>query len=204
MNQAFRVAVVVVAFVGIFLAGAITGGVVTAHFVLQRQMRLEQARDRLIQTVATLRVQLQKQQASPPQGPRPIIRRLPSPGQFGPQLMQRFVNQIQPTPEERQRIQPLVDQTAETLRRLRRDTVYRTEVALEHLEDQIAAVLNPDQRNRFDEMVQRWRDAFQRFNYLQQQRQAEQRLLEQRRWREQHAWHGPPSAGPMAPAPAGH
>ncbi len=83
--------------------------------------------------------------------------------------MQRFINQIQPTPEQREKIRPLVDQAAEDLRRLRLDTAHSTEVTLEQLQDQIAALLTPEQRERFNEMIQRSRDRFQRYNFEQQQ-----------------------------------
>jgi Asp-tRNA(Asn)/Glu-tRNA(Gln) amidotransferase A subunit family amidase len=95
--------------------------------------------------------------------------------------MQRFVNQIKPapTPEERDQIRPLVNQAAEDLRRLRQETAHSTEKTLEHLEDQIAAILTPAQRDRFSDLIQHWRDDFQKYNSDQQQRQAQQRLLEQ-------------------------
>ena len=166
------------------------------------------------QLVGVLRQQLQQQQQLRQQqpGPGPMQqgqRRPPAPEQFGPQLMQRFTNQIRPplTPDERATIRPLVNQTAEDLRRLRRDTTNKTEEMLEHLQDQISAVLTPAQRDRFGDMIQRWRDAFQKYNAEQQQRQAEQRLQEQRRQKQlqQPAPAGsppPPPPPPAAPAPA--
>ena len=110
--------------------------------------------------------------------------------------MQRFINQLHPTPAQREQIRPLVDQAAESLRRLRADTAHTTEVTLEHLEDQISAVLQPAQRDRFNELIARWREAFQRFNQEQQRRQAEQRLQEQRLFGQ------PGQAGPST-SPAG-
>jgi uncharacterized membrane-anchored protein YhcB (DUF1043 family) len=230
MNQALKVIVVILAFVGIFLAGAVTGGVVMtivskAHLQqLQHEHQLEQAQHQLeqqerqmekqqfTQLVGVLRQQLQQQQQQLQQRPpardgQTGQRRLPAPEQFGPQLMQRFTNQIRPplTPEERATIRPLVNQTAEDLRRLRRDTTNKTEEMLEHLQDQISAVLTPAQRDRFGDLIQRWRDAFQKYNADQQQRQAEQRLLEQRRQKQmqQMAPAGSPSPPPAAaPAPA--
>jgi Spy/CpxP family protein refolding chaperone len=194
MNQAFRVLIVFLAFVGIFLAGAITGGVLTAKFMERQARQHELARQRLIQTVTTLRQQLQREQAATG---RPAAWRAPSPDQYGTRLMERFIEQIQPTPEERAKIRPLVDQAAENLRHLRRDTANRAESILVRLDEQIAAVLTPEQRARFNQTVNRWREAFQRFNRDMQQR-----------WRERQEDRGqegpaPPDRGGPAPAPAG-
>jgi len=228
MNQFLKIAAIVATFSVIFLAGAVIGGVVVAQFSrvrferfdhqrqmeqqrLQAQRQVEQAQrqleqQRFNQMLGSLRQQLQGQQQQMQQAQR---RALPAPEQFGPQLMQRFVNQIRPTPDEREKIRPLVNQAAEDLRRLRRDTTHSTEMILEHLQDQISAILNPVQRDRFSDMVQGWRDKFQQFNLEQQQRQAQQRLLEQQQQQRQ-SEPGPgveaPSAGPpqapSAPAPA--
>lgn len=192
MNQAFRVALVIVVFFGIFAAGAVTGLVITSHVAARRldflkqehqeerqrqeqqeqadRLQREQEQQKLTDMIGMLRQQVQQQSQQ---------RRQPGPGQFGPQLMQRFVNQIQPTPEERQKIRPLVFQSAEDLRRLRLDTAHSTELILEHLQDQIAALLTPDQRDRFDQMIQRSRAAFQKYNLEQQMRQTRQRQQEQ-------------------------
>jgi hypothetical protein len=232
MNQAFRVVIVALAFTGIFLAGAITGGVLTGRFIerrrapfeAERRAEIERLQDQLgslrQQQLAAERAQAMRAvaQAQARQQGRTGQRWLPSPEQFGPQLMQRFINQLHPTPAQREQIRPLVDQAAESLRRLRADTAHTTEVTLEHLEDQISAVLQPAQRDRFNELIARWREAFQRFNQEQQRRQAEQRLQEQRLFG-QPGQPGPstspagPDSGPgsappppppaAAPAPAG-
>ncbi len=95
--------------------------------------------------------------------------------------MQRFLNQIMPTPEQREKIRPLVYQAAEDLRRLRRDTAHSTELILERLQDQIVPLLTPEQRDRVDEMIQKSRNAFKRYNFEQQLRQAAQRRQQEQR-----------------------
>jgi hypothetical protein len=236
MSQFLRIASVVAAFVVILVAGAVVGGVVMVQMTRgrferfsherqeeQRQReeenhRHEAEQQQLMRMIGSLRVQLQQVQQQSQQGGRGGpggSRGLPQPQQFGPQLMQRFINQIKATPEEREKIRPLVNQAAEDLRRLRRDTTHSTEVILEHLEDQIAAILDPAQRDRFSDLIQRWRDAFQKYNFEQQQRQAQQRLLEQQGLRGQHrgslgqrgsGGSNPeplsPPATPVPPAPA--
>jgi len=192
MNQAFRVALIIVVFFGIFAAGAVTGLVITSHVAVRRleffkrerqeeqqrqeqreqaaQLQREQEQQKLMGMIGLLRQQVQQQS---------LPRKQPAPGQFGPQLMQRFINQIQPTPEQRQQIRPLVYQSAEELRRLRRDTAHSTELILEQLQDKIAALLTPDQRDRFEQMIQRSREAFQKYDLQQQMRQTQQRRQEQ-------------------------
>ena len=193
MSHAFRVAVVILVFVGIFAAGAATGVLVTARVArrnierMERQRREEMQRDdqreqedraqrekdqqRLMDQIATLRQQVQRSQQ---------LQRGPAgPVSLGPQLMQRFINQVQPTPEQRARIRPMVLQAAEELRRLRRDTAESTEHVLEGLQDKIAAVLTPEQQERFRQMIERSRKAFRRYNQEQMRRQAEQRRQEQ-------------------------
>ena len=241
MNQALRVALILAAFAGIFAAGAVLGGVVMVHVAKERFDRLDndrreeqrhhqQEQRRLAQIGETLRQQMQHQQkdfdqqhqqlqqlqqqlaraGAPGQGQAP--RALPGPEQFEPQLLQRYVNQIQPraTNEQRDKIRPMVNQAAEELRRLRRDTAHSTELILQQLQDQIASVLTPEQRDRFTDAIARWRDSFQKYNAEQQQRQAQARLAEQeqlkriqaRRQQQQKPPQQPPAPAAATPAPA--
>ena len=208
MNQALRVAVVSLAFVGICLSGAVIGWVATLHVENARIARedlktadfekkledqatavnsqLQQARQALQQARQQnqrLNIQLQQLRAAP--------KALPSPEQFGPQLMQRFVNQIRPTADQREKIRPMVNDAAESLRRLRRDTTHSTELILQNLEDQISVVLAPAQRDRFNDMIERNREALQQYNQDLQQRQAQQRLLEQQQRQQRQQGGGP-------------
>jgi len=210
MNPTLRAIVATATLIGIFLAGGLVGGVVIVHVARGRlavyerahqeeQTRHEQEQQKLVRMIEDLRTQQQQQQKQLAQW-HSQQRDRPSPERFGPQLMRRFVNQVQPTPEQRDKIRPLVNDTAEELRRLQRDTAHHTEVVLEHLEDQIAAVLTPAQRDHFNDLVQNWRAAFQRYNFEQQQRQAEARFLEQKR-RQQAGLSAPPAPNP-APAAA--
>lgn len=226
MNQAFRVALVSLALIGIFLAGGVVGGIAMAQYGKGRFERMEnerreeqhqrqQEQQRLTQLVVQLRTQQQRdqqqlqqqleQQRPPPAQQSAQGRALPAPEQFGPQLMQRFVNQINPRPtaDQRDKIRPMVNQAAEELRRLRRDTAHSTELILQQLEDQIAATLNPAQRDRFTDAIQRWRDATQKFNAEMQQRQAEQRLQEQQQLqRAQQRRQQQQPKPPLTPSPA--
>jgi len=239
MNQALRVALILAAFVGIFASGAVLGGVVMVHVAKERfdrldsdrkdeQRRHQQEQRRLGGMIESLRQQMQRQQQQAqqaqaqlrqqvqqlqqprggPQGARPPT----APEQFGPQLMQRFTNQIRPmaTPEQREKIRAMVNQAAEELRRLRRDTAHSTETTLDHLEDEISGILTPDQRDRFTDAIQRWRDNIQKYNTDLQQRQAQARMVDQqqqqqRRQQQQQRRAAPPlvpAASPASPGPS--
>jgi len=214
VNQFLKVAAVAAVFAVIFASGAVIGGVVMVHVARGRFEHFQYQRDRLEeqqhemeqqkreieqqqfrQMIGALRQQLQQMQMQRQQ------RGLPTPEQFGPQLMQRFIKQIGPTPEQRDQIRPMVNQAAEALRRLRRDTTHSSEMILEHLQDQIAVVLTPEQRDRFEDMIQRWRDAFQRYNLQQQQRQAQQRLMEQQQMQRQQQWRQQQQQQQQSPPP---
>ena len=178
MNNPLKVILAVFAFAGIFLSGGIVGGVVTARFArhkferyredtAQRERDSAQATQRLVE-------QMQKQEqeaierAKAPSRPRFP----PRPEQFGAQLMRRFSEQLDLTPEQRAKVQPMVDASAENLRRLRRDTAHTAELQIEQLEDQVAAVLTPEQRARFTELIRTQRERLQRFYREQQARSA--------------------------------
>ncbi len=214
MNHGWRIVGIAAAFLLVFVFGAIlgiSGTILYAHGRIEtaraergreqaeqrlreREQRMEQVRvnEALRRQVAQLQARLAAAQ-----------KRLPAPEQFGARLMERFVSQLHPTDEQRAKIQPMVNQTAEELRRLRRDTGHNTELALEKLEDQIATVLTPAQRDHFNDLIQRWREAFQRFNRMQQERQVEQRLREQQqRQQEQLRQQELKGSSPSAPAPA--
>jgi len=106
-------------------------------------------------------------QAAPPPTP---------PAQFGWQLMRRWVasNQLDLTPEQKAKVRPIVFETAESLRRLRRDTLYSEQVALERMQDQISALLTAEQRAKFNEMIEVQRTRMRRYIQQQQWRSEEQ------------------------------
>jgi FtsZ-interacting cell division protein ZipA len=194
-GHAFRVAVIVLVFLGIFAAGAASGILVTARFARRHLSRLEQAQKAELQAErqredareAADRAQHDKdqqkleaeiavlrQQAA--QRPAAAQRRAPLP--LGPQLMQRLINQVQPTPEQRAKISPMVIQAAEDLRRLRRDEAASAVRIIEQLQDRVATVLTPEQQARFQALIDRSRNAFRRYTLEMMRRQEQQRREE--------------------------
>lgn len=115
--------------------------------------------------------------------PVPAAQRPPSrPEQFDAQLMRRWMNssQLDLTPEQRRQIRPIVLEAAESSRRLRRDTFHSEQLIIEHMQDAIAALLTPDQRQKFQLMIEQRRERMQKFIQEQQGRaQEQQRRLRQ-------------------------
>jgi len=190
MNNTLKAFLAVFAFAGVFLSGGIVGGVITVRVAREHFRHMEQARDQLQQErqqqeLAQAREQLMEENKKEldravenARSYRPG-RLPPGPEQFSAQLMRRFSTQLDLTPEQREKILPMVNAAAENMRRLRRDTTHNFEVTLDQLEDQIAAILTPAQRDRFNEMIQSQRDRIQKYREQQQLRMERQREMGQ-------------------------
>lgn len=163
MDKGWRV---IFAFFGIFAAGAVTGGLLTLRFV---------------PAPAAPPLFPQRPQAAPP--PAPGQRTAVAPEQFTPQLFRRIANQLDLTPAQREKIRPIGDRGTEALQRLRRDSLYNTQVLIDKIQDEIRAQLTSDQQLKFDDFVTKQRERIRKFTLEQQQRQMEQRQQqkEQRR-----------------------
>ena len=107
--------------------------------------------------------------------PRRRRRRRPRgpPEQINVHLLQRWLqfNQLNLTPWQRQRIRPIIADGNEDIRRLVRENLRNEQIIIEHVQDEIAAILNPAQRKDFNDMI-----ALQR-QRLEQFRQDQQRLF---------------------------
>jgi Spy/CpxP family protein refolding chaperone len=130
---------VVLATVGIFLAGLVTGGATALGVVkwIARHPRFGTA-------------------AIPLTGTRPGQVQ-----QFGPQLMRSFANQLDLTDEQRARIGPIVKGTAAELSHERREVQLTSALAIEKMQDQISEILNPEQRIKFQLLIARQREKLQ-------------------------------------------
>ena len=94
---------------------------------------------------------------------RHIAQRLPMSEGFGPQLMGRLVTQLDLTPEQQDKIKPIVDQAAEELHELRRTTQHSSAAVLVRMQGDISALLPPAQKAKFDELSTQQRDRFKHF-----------------------------------------
>jgi len=85
------------------------------------------------------------------------------PAQIGPQLMRRFVNQLDLSKEQRARILPIVRGTVAQLARERREVQLNSALLIEKMQDEIAEVLTPEQRQKFEELISQQRARLQQF-----------------------------------------
>lgn len=157
MDKSWRV---VLAFIGIFIAGTVTGGLITLQVV-------QKVADRRHGQV--FRANAQNQVGQTPAGQQS------QPPQLGPQLIRRFVMQLDLTAEQREKIKPIELRGAEEIRRAVRDARHSTDVILERTQDEIGAILTPEQRTKFEEMVARARERIQKY------RQEQEKTLRERR-----------------------
>ncbi|HXQ80907.1 MAG TPA: hypothetical protein VN775_06330 [Opitutaceae bacterium] len=94
--------------------------------------------------------------------------------QFTPQLMRSFVNQLDLTMAQRARIMPIVRRTAGQLARDRREIQLTSALAIEKMQDEIAEVLTPGQRVKFEDLIRQQRARLQQFKQGPQQPPAQQ------------------------------
>jgi len=87
-----------------------------------------------------------------------------------------FIKQLDLTDAQRARIQPIVRRTVGQLARERREVQLSTALTIERMQDEIADVLTPEQRARFEDLIAKQRERLQEFRKAQQQQQAEDKL----------------------------
>ena len=140
---------VILATIAIFVAGLVAGG--ATAFGLIRWNHERQA----------------KTAAGQPNHPGKVE-------QFGPGLLRGFIKQLDLTDAQRARIQPIVRRTVGQLARERREVQLSTALTIERMQDEIADVLTPEQRARFEDLIAKQRERLQEFREEQQrQKQAE-------------------------------
>jgi Spy/CpxP family protein refolding chaperone len=130
---------VILATIGIFLAGLVTGGA-TALGVVKWVAR------------------------HPRVNPAGMGNLVPRPGgvqQVGPQLMRSFANQLDLTDDQRARINPIVKRTVAQLAHERREVQLTSALAIEKMQDEIADILTPDQRTKFEMLIAQQRARLQ-------------------------------------------
>jgi len=144
---------VIMAFVGVFVAGSVFGGL----FVMRVGGRILQARN-----------------AAPPlAGPGPMLRpggpQPPGQGPFGfaplqvAQVMRRYEERLELTPEQQEKIRPVMVRATEDLRRQQQMAFRESGVVLKRLHEDISKELTPEQRTRLGKMEQRQKDFRQMF-----------------------------------------
>lgn len=146
---------VILATVAIFVAGLVTGGASAFG---------------LVHWVAHHRGVLAGQ------GVGPFGMRTPNlqPQAFGPRLMRSFEDQLDLTGEQRGRIELIVQRTAWQLGRQRRQVQLESALEMEKMQDDVASVLTPDQREKFEQLIREQRARLQEVKARARQAPAEE------------------------------
>ncbi len=121
---------VILAFVGVFIAGAVFGGFFALRIGHQMVPR---AGKRVV----------------PPQVPM-----VPQ----AVQILRRFADQLDLTDAQREKIAPIVNTAEEEISKVRRSTLEQTAVILRRVQQEFRGELTPEQRRRLDRMEQKQRE----------------------------------------------
>lgn len=120
MNQAWKVIIVLL---GIFVAGGVTGGFVTARVCKNKAAN------------------------------RPV------PEEWAPKAMKRIVERLELTPEQQDRIRPVVRSHMEELNRVRNHSMAQTQGVVEEMQREISDELTPEQKVKYAQMNRELREA---------------------------------------------
>jgi hypothetical protein len=159
---------VIFAFVGVFVAGAVFGGLFTL-----RASRVGMVRDAGKGAVASAEnpVSGKDPAARPVSGPATPVSPVPAgdagtpvkvaappanpaQGRIAVGLMRQFTQRLSPTPEQKKKFAPIFGRAAEDLQRLQREHLQDTTRVTERMYEDIAGLLSPDQRLQLEKMRQ--------------------------------------------------
>ncbi len=90
------------------------------------------------------------------------IRERGAPEQWGPARLKMLADRLALTPEQIDRLKPIVRRDVEDLNRLRQQSFQETRRILERMERDIAAVLTPEQKRKFEDLNKEMRDRARR------------------------------------------
>jgi hypothetical protein len=174
---------VIVAFVGVFIAGSVFGG------LLALRLNQRDLAPRFAPAALTSRPGPAPAPGQPPLAPgqpqaNPQVPRLTAalpqmqlpPGMAvqAPQLMRRYVDRLDLTAEQKERINPLIQRAAADLRRQQQTNFRETGIILQHLQEDLGKELTSAQRGRLDEMAERQRQIIEQRERQQAEKQRAQ------------------------------
>lgn len=135
---------VVLATVAIFIAGLVAGGATTLGVVrwIARHPRV-----------------------NPAQMGGPFFPRFANgqPQALNPQLMRSFARKLDLTDDQRAKIQPILHRAVAQLTRERREVQLTSALLIEKMQDEIAEVLTPEQRAKFEDLISQQRAKLRQF-----------------------------------------
>lgn len=143
---------VIFAFVGVFIAGAVFG----AFFSLRSGGRLPRIQGAGFRNQGMPALQNPSPQ---PNQQRPML------GATQPiqatQIMRRYAERLNLTPEQKDRIHPLIQRATEDIRRQQQNNFRENGIIVQRLQQDIAKELTGEQRARLEKMEQRQRELMQ-------------------------------------------
>lgn len=93
---------------------------------------------------------------------RRICQRQPAtplpPAEIGERLRARFQSSLHLTPEQAQKISPMIDQAMHRVEAIRQETARQVFANVSNLHEQVLAVLTPDQKTKFEELERERRE----------------------------------------------
>jgi Spy/CpxP family protein refolding chaperone len=131
---------VILAFVGVFIAGAVFGG----FFTLRSAARLAEASR---PKATSAKAPAGKQAPGGPAAPAAAKG-------IAPQVMRQLTQRLSPTPEQQKAIRPIVSRAAEDLQRMQKEHLADTTRTTERMYADVAALLTPTQRAQLEQMRQ--------------------------------------------------
>ena len=152
---------VVCAFVLVFMAGAIFGGVFTVGFSARRQsIGTKVSPPAQPANPAAAAGQPKAAPATPPSQP-PAGPATAKPNPITPTLMRQFTQRLKLTAEQRERIRPIVTRAGEDFIRLRQENLADTARVTERMYSDVAALLTPEQRAEIETMQRQMEERVQ-------------------------------------------
>jgi hypothetical protein len=166
---------VVTAFIGVFIAGAVFGGLFTIG-ASARRMQLQ----RPVQPLPAAEGAQTK--VAGPAAPATVS---PRTSPLTPQLMRQFTRELGLTAEQREKILPIVGRAGEDFQRLRDEETRRRQENVadvarvnERMYVDVSGVLTPEQRTKLQEMRQRFEDRVQADRQRRAEKEAEFRAAQ--------------------------
>lgn len=152
---------VISAFVGVFVAGAVFGGLFTLR-ASSKRTAAEQASLAAAKTPSVVVVD-HKQSSTPSATPEQAAKTAAQSGtqpparpqdRIVPAVMNQMTRRLSPTAEQREKIRPLIARATDDIQRLTREHWQDTTRVTERMYEDIAAVLTPEQRIQLENMRQ--------------------------------------------------
>lgn len=161
---------VVFAFVGVFVAGAVFGGLLALRI---GKSIVDHRREPLVLPPVPAKIVLSAagQPGNPAKPP------LPAAPQFqSAQLLRRFAERLDLSPEQRERIMPRIQRATADFRRQQQTHFREDTVVLQHLQEDIRRELTSDQRRKLDKMEERQKELLEQRKRADDALRAEQGL----------------------------